>query len=183
MIDYKMQVIRAYSLSYGNDPDRHVSYSATELQLNFNETWFQALDMVVEAASYLGIRIIVPFINMVEIEKWGGASTLSSWADVPATVFFEHNTTRKLYKDIVRHVITRNNSITGESLLPNPVTSPPTPQIRTLQSDECCCLRRAIQPRPSDPRLGAGQRALLPSVQRPYGAHLLRRARSGFGIH
>ncbi len=72
--------------------------------------------MAVEAASYLGVRIMIPFMNMVEIPSWGGASTLSSWAGVPASEFFEHNATRQLYKDVVSHVITRVNSITGEPL-------------------------------------------------------------------
>ena len=72
--------------------------------------------MAVEAASYFGVRIIIPFMNMVEIPSWGGASTLSSWAGVPASEFFEHNATRQLYKDVVSHVITRVNSITGEPL-------------------------------------------------------------------
>ncbi len=121
-------MVRAYSLSYGNAPDRHVAYSATESRLVFNETWFQALDMALEAASYLGVRIILPFTNMVEIPAWGGASTLSGWAGVPASAFFEHNATRQLYKEVVRHVVTRVNTITGEPLLPSrtAVSTPPT---------------------------------------------------------
>ena len=88
-------------------------YSHKESRLVFNETWFQRLDMAIEAASYLGVRLILPIINMVDLPKWGGAATLSSWAGVQPMAFFQHNATRKLYKDILSFLATRVNSITG----------------------------------------------------------------------
>jgi len=50
---------------------------------------------------------------MIELEQWGGAATLSRWAGVPPTQFFENELTKILYQKLVWYVINRRNRITG----------------------------------------------------------------------
>ena len=90
-----------------------LQFGNASVALQFNENWFQALDTAVSAASELGLRLIIPFINVIELEQWGGAASLARWAGVPASKFFDHELTATLYKKVVHYVITRKNKITG----------------------------------------------------------------------
>jgi len=83
------------------------------LHLAFNEDWFLALDTAVAAASELGVRLIIPFINVIELPQWGGAGSLARWAGVPASKFFDHELTATLYKKVVYYVLNRKNRRTG----------------------------------------------------------------------
>ena len=88
--------------------------------LQFNEDWFLALDKVIATAGDLGVRLIIPFINMIELEQWGGASSLARWAGVKPTQFFQHDLTITLYKKVVWYVLSRRNRITGRNYKDEP---------------------------------------------------------------
>jgi egghead protein (zeste-white 4 protein) len=89
------------------------SNSSAAGSLAFNEDWFFAFDTAVAAANQLGLRLIVPFINVVDLEQWGGAASLARWAQVPAMNFFVDPLTRTMYKKVVWYVLSRRNRITG----------------------------------------------------------------------
>ena len=90
-----------------------LQFGNASVALKFNEDWFLALDTAVAAASELGLRLIIPFINVIELEQWGGAASLARWAGVPESKFFDHELTATLYKRLVHYVLTRKNKITG----------------------------------------------------------------------
>ena len=88
--------------SFGKGTDRHVIGTTQETgrvaRLMYNETWFQVLDIALETAAFLGVRLIIPFINMVENNAWGGAAELCDWAGVAPSQFYTSNATKLLYK-------------------------------------------------------------------------------------
>jgi hypothetical protein len=75
------------------------------------------LDFALEAAAFLGVRLIIPFINMVDSPNWGGAATMCRITDTAPTEFFTSSKTRDLYKNLIRDIITRKNTITGADTL------------------------------------------------------------------
>jgi endo-1,4-beta-mannosidase len=117
------RVARLYVISFCDDGTCHVSNAsavpfnassgASAPALSFNEEWFLALDTAIYTADQLGVRLIIPFINMIELQQWGGAASLARWAGVQASHFFEHAVTKKLYKRVVWFVLSRKNHLTG----------------------------------------------------------------------
>ena len=82
------RVARTYVLSFCEDGSCHISngsaipYNASlgPPSLKFNEEWFLAMDTAISIANELGIRLTIPFINMIYLEQWGGAANLARWA-------------------------------------------------------------------------------------------------------
>ena len=113
--------------------------------LTFSEDWFSAFDTAIATANDLGVRLIIPFISMINLPQWGGVASLSRWAGVPASQFFHSVLTRSLYKQVVFRVLTRKNLITGRLYKDEPA-------IFGWELGECClCVRaRRCVPKESD---------------------------------
>ncbi len=104
-------VVRTYSLPIrrvGEDP------SIPKYVLGpgqYNETAFQTMDEALKLANDHHIRLIIPFIN-----NWpwqGGRADVTAWRGKPADRFWDDPQEIADFEAIIRHVITRTNSITG----------------------------------------------------------------------
>jgi hypothetical protein len=105
------QVVRTYTLSVRSQtgpPDviRHITAPG-----QFNEEAFKALDRVLAIANRKGIRVIIPFID--NWKWWGGIPALAAFRDKQPADFWTDDQLFEDYKDVVRYVVNRTNTITG----------------------------------------------------------------------
>jgi peptidoglycan/LPS O-acetylase OafA/YrhL len=107
------KVARTYVISAGNGEAFHVSGLAGG-NLVFEERWFAALDTAIEIAGHLGIRLIIPLINVFHYKQWGSIATYSRWAGVGTDNFFTASSTVNLYRQLVEKLLNRNNTRTGQ---------------------------------------------------------------------
>ncbi|XP_043691372.1 mannan endo-1,4-beta-mannosidase 6-like isoform X2 [Telopea speciosissima] len=108
-----MTVCRTWAFS---DGDRHDS-----LQFApgfFNEKVFQGLDFVIAEARKHKIRLILSLVN--NLDAFGGKAQYVKWAqeagvNVSSSTdsFFSHPTIKRYYKDYIKAIVARKNSITG----------------------------------------------------------------------
>eukprot|EP00252_Welwitschia_mirabilis_P001888 TRINITY_DN11856_c0_g2_i4.p1 TRINITY_DN11856_c0_g2~~TRINITY_DN11856_c0_g2_i4.p1 ORF type:complete len:404 (-),score=68.70 TRINITY_DN11856_c0_g2_i4:107-1318(-) len=84
----------------------------------FNEDVFKALDFVIVEAKHYGIRLILSLVN--NLEHYGGKGQYVLWArqagiEVGSSndSFFYHPQLQGYYKNYVKSILTRKNSISG----------------------------------------------------------------------
>ncbi|XP_042477877.1 mannan endo-1,4-beta-mannosidase 6-like [Macadamia integrifolia] len=108
-----MTVCRTWAFS---DGDRH---DALQIAPGvFNEMVFQGLDFVIAEAKKHQIRLILCLVN--NLDAFGGKDQYVKWAqeagvDVSSSTdsFFSHPTIKRYYKNYIRAILTRKNSLTG----------------------------------------------------------------------
>jgi endo-1,4-beta-mannosidase len=66
---------------------------------------------VLAIANQKGIRVIIPFID--NWKWWGGIPAMAAFRDKQAGDFWTDDQLFEDYKDIVRYVVNRTNTITG----------------------------------------------------------------------
>ncbi|OVA10072.1 Glycoside hydrolase [Macleaya cordata] len=108
-----MTVCRTWAFSDGN--------SSNSLQISpgvFDERVFQGLDFVILEARRHQIRLILSLVN--NLNAFGGKAQYVRWAQqAGANVtsltdsFFSHPTIKDYYKNYIKAVVTRKNSLTG----------------------------------------------------------------------
>ncbi|RZC89737.1 hypothetical protein C5167_035732 [Papaver somniferum] len=108
-----MTVCRTWAFSDGKNP--------SSLQISpgvFNEKVFQGLDFVIAEARRHKIRLILSLVN--NLDAFGGKAQYVRWAkEAGANVtslndsFFSHPTVKDYYKNYIKAVVTRKNSLTG----------------------------------------------------------------------
>ncbi|ADB63456.1 Mannan endo-1,4-beta-mannosidase (plasmid) [Haloterrigena turkmenica DSM 5511] len=79
----------------------------------YDESAFEHLDYVIEAAADRGLRLILPLAN-----NWGAYGGMEQYVEWSETAekhddFYTDLETRQLYRDFVETVVTRTNSISG----------------------------------------------------------------------
>ena len=105
------QVTRTYVISVQRTNDapgepRHVLGPG-----KFNEEAFRALDLVLQVANEQGVRVIVPFVdNWV---WWGGIAEYAGFRGKPKDAFWTDPQVIADFKETVRFVVTRTNTLTG----------------------------------------------------------------------
>jgi hypothetical protein len=105
------QVVRTYVISVQRTNDgpgvpRHVLGPG-----KFNEEAFRALDLVLQVANEQGVRVIVPFVdNWV---WWGGIAEYAGFRSKPKEAFWTDPQIIADFKQTVRFVVTRTNTLTG----------------------------------------------------------------------
>eukprot|EP00960_Hanusia_phi_P044725 756786-Hanusia_phi.AAC.5 len=108
------RVARLYVFSFCEDPALcHFYWNASSAKLQHSEQWFERLDAALEIASTLGIRLQIPFMNMAQIQTWGGVASLCSWANVDPQNFFDDVIVQQMYQYVVETVVLRKNTRTG----------------------------------------------------------------------
>ncbi|XP_052190647.1 mannan endo-1,4-beta-mannosidase 5-like [Diospyros lotus] len=106
-----LTVCRTWAFSDGGDEALQISPGV------YNEYVFQALDFVIYEARKYGIRLILSFVN--NYSDFGGRAQYVKWArDAGIQInsdddFYTHSILKKYYKNHVKRVITRCNTITG----------------------------------------------------------------------
>ena len=104
-------VVRTYVLSVirANDPvgvPRHVLGPG-----RFNEEGFLALDRVLQVANQTGVRVIIPLVD--NWSWWGGRAEYAGFRGKPKEAFWTDPQIIADFKETVRFVITRTNTLTG----------------------------------------------------------------------
>ncbi len=79
----------------------------------YNEEAFRRFDSLVAKAGEYGIRLVLPLVN--NWEEYGGKHQYVDWVDGASSAdeFFTNDECRRLYRDYVEYVLTRENAITG----------------------------------------------------------------------
>ncbi|KAH9613668.1 hypothetical protein KSS87_005168 [Heliosperma pusillum] len=108
-----LNVCRTWAFSDGPGP--------RSLQISpgvFNDKALQALDYVIVEARRYGIRLILSLVN--DLNVFGGKAQYVKWAQEAgvnitssADPFYEDSTIKGYYKDYVKAIITRKNSMSG----------------------------------------------------------------------
>ncbi len=105
-------VVRTYVLSVkreGSDAGDHVHVLAPG---EFNEEAFRALDLVMKVADEKGVRVIIPFVD--NWHWWGGAKEYAAFRGKPAEAFWSDPEVMADFKQTVRYLTNRRNTLTGE---------------------------------------------------------------------
>lgn len=77
----------------------------------FNEEGFQVLDQVLQIAHQKGIRVIIPFVD--NWSWWGGIAEYAAFRRKPKEAFWTDRQIIDDFKQTVRFLVTRTNSLTG----------------------------------------------------------------------
>jgi mannan endo-1,4-beta-mannosidase len=104
-------VVRTYVLSVvrtndAPDAPRHVLGPG-----RFNEEGFRTLDLVMQVAAEQGIRVIIPFVD--NWSWWGGISEYAGFRGKPKEAFWTDPQIIADFKETIRHLVTRRNTLTG----------------------------------------------------------------------
>ncbi|TWT75646.1 hypothetical protein Pla123a_31560 [Posidoniimonas polymericola] len=78
----------------------------------FNEQAFQALDLVIKVAEEEGVRLIIPLVD--NWHWWGGVKQYEAFRGRPEGAFWSDPQLVEDFKQTVRHVVQRRNTLTGE---------------------------------------------------------------------
>jgi mannan endo-1,4-beta-mannosidase len=105
--DMGLNSIRTWAFGDGN---RHLFRPAPG---SYNETAFERLDYVVKAANERDINLVLALSNYWP--DFGGMDQYVSWSDTAdsRTDFYTDETCKRLYREYVEYVLTRENSLTG----------------------------------------------------------------------
>ncbi|XP_057793799.1 mannan endo-1,4-beta-mannosidase 1-like isoform X2 [Salvia miltiorrhiza] len=106
-----LTVCRTWAFADGGDAALQISPGT------YDERVFQGLDFVISEATKYGIRLILSFVN--NFDEFGGKAQYAEWArNAGAQVdgdddFYTNPLIKDYYKNHIRRVVTRLNSITG----------------------------------------------------------------------
>ncbi|EOY14814.1 hypothetical protein QUC31_000221 [Theobroma cacao] len=106
-----LNIARTWAFSDGGD--RPLQYSPG----SYNEQMFQGLDFVVSEAKRYGIKLILSFVN--NYDQFGGKKQYVNWARNQGQSlgsdedFFTNSVVKEYYKNHIKTVLTRRNSLTG----------------------------------------------------------------------
>ncbi|KAK1319323.1 Mannan endo-1,4-beta-mannosidase 1 [Acorus calamus] len=106
-----MYVVRTWAFADGGDEPLQISPG------NYNENMFRALDFVVSEAKRFGVYVILSLVN--NYDAYGGRKQYVQWARDQGQYlngdddFYRNELVRGFYKNHVRAVLTRVNTITG----------------------------------------------------------------------
>ena len=105
-----LNTLRTWAFCDGQWHDGHSFQPAPRV---FHEPTFQQLDYTIYRAGKLGIRLILPLVNYWP--EFGGMEQYIRWSPTAKTRddFYTDPECQALYRDYVRHVLTRVNSISG----------------------------------------------------------------------
>jgi len=112
------RVVRTYTLSVrkASDPEglpRHVVGPG-----EFNEEAFEVLDMVLETAREKNVRLIIPLVN--NWKWWGGVAEYAAFRGEPREAFWSDPQLIEDFKETVRFVLERVNTLTGVAYKDDP---------------------------------------------------------------
>ncbi|XP_057975740.1 mannan endo-1,4-beta-mannosidase 7-like [Malania oleifera] len=116
---YGLTVARTWAFSDG-DSDRLLQYSPG----SYNEQTFQGLDFAISEARKYGIKLVLSLVN--NYENFGGKKQYVQWArnqGQPVSSdddFFTNSVVKGFYKNHIKTVLTRSNSLNGVAYKDDP---------------------------------------------------------------
>ncbi|XWS14550.1 hypothetical protein CRYUN_Cryun35bG0019600 [Craigia yunnanensis] len=134
----------ARTWAFSDSGDRPLQYSPG----SYNDQMFQGLDFVVSEAKRYGIKLVLSFVN--NYDQFGGKKQYVNWARNQGQSidseddFFTNSVVKEYYKNHIKAVLTRHNSLTGVAYkdeptimaweLMNEPRCPSDPSGRTMQA-------------------------------------------------
>nr|XP_027089783.1 mannan endo-1,4-beta-mannosidase 7-like [Coffea arabica] len=118
-VSHGLTVARTWAFNDGGDFPLQFSPG------NYNEKMFQGLDLVISEARKYGIRLILSLVN--NYDNYGGKKQYVDWARSKGENlnsdddFFTNAVVKGYYKDHIKAVLTRQNSITGVFYKDDPI--------------------------------------------------------------
>ncbi|KAH7666502.1 Mannan endo-1,4-beta-mannosidase protein [Dioscorea alata] len=115
---YGLTIVRTWAFSDGGGRALQISPG------NYNEEMFKALDFVVSEASKYGLRLILCLVN--NWSAYGGKYQYVQWARNAGQYvnseddFFSNDVVKSFYKNHIKKVLTRINTITGVAYKDDP---------------------------------------------------------------
>ncbi|KAL5845134.1 hypothetical protein ACOSQ3_011208 [Xanthoceras sorbifolium] len=109
--EHGLSMARTWAFSDGGD--RPLQYSPG----SYNEQMFQGLDFVISEAKKNGIKLVLSFVN--NYDQFGGKKQYVNWARNQGQSissddeFFTNSVVKEYYKNHIKTVLTRRNSLTG----------------------------------------------------------------------
>ncbi|KAL1170296.1 hypothetical protein V6Z11_A05G203300 [Gossypium hirsutum] len=109
--EHGLTIARTWAFSDGGD--RPLQYSPG----SYNEQMFQGLDFVVSEAKRYGIKLVLSFAN--NYDQFGGKKQYVNWARNEGQSigsdddFFTNSVVKEYYKNHIKTVLTRRNTLTG----------------------------------------------------------------------
>ncbi|XVE56080.1 hypothetical protein DITRI_Ditri03aG0208400 [Diplodiscus trichospermus] len=106
-----LNIARTWAFSDGGDIPLQYSPGS------YNEQMFQGLDFVVSEAKRYGIKLVLSFVN--NYDQFGGKKQYVNWARNQGQSiasdddFFTNSVMKEYYKNHIKAVLTRQNSLTG----------------------------------------------------------------------
>ncbi|GLT41082.1 hypothetical protein SLA2020_151720 [Shorea laevis] len=158
---------RTWAFSDGGD--RPLQYSPG----SYNEQMFQGLDFVISEAKKYGIKLILSFVN--NYDQFGGKKQYVNWARNQGQSissdddFFTNSLVKEYYKNHIKTVLTRRNSLTGIAY-----NDDPTIMAWELMNEPRC------QSDPSGRTIQAWITEMASHVKSIDGNHLLEAGLEGF---
>jgi mannan endo-1,4-beta-mannosidase len=111
-----LNVIRTWGFCDGIKKDGYVFQPSPRV---YNENTFKKMDYIIYKASQYNIKLIIPFVN--NWDDMGGMNQYVRWAKGSNhDDFYADPWIRQVYKDYVKHFLTRVNSITGVAYKDDP---------------------------------------------------------------
>jgi len=77
----------------------------------YNEEVFRSMDTALAECNDLGVRLIVPFLD--HWDWWGGLKNFSALRNKDRDVFYTDPQLKADYKDLVKYVLNRRNTVSG----------------------------------------------------------------------
>ncbi|GAB4235689.1 MAG: hypothetical protein Kow00109_09020 [Acidobacteriota bacterium] len=105
------RVVRTYTLPVAEASALPGTPKYIEGLDRYNEAAFRTLDLVLAIANEKGIRLIIPFIN--NFQWWGGIEAFAALRGKPREAFWTDPQLIDDFKRVMRHVVTRVNTVTG----------------------------------------------------------------------
>lgn len=105
-------VVRTYVLSVrrdGGDMGGNVHVLAPG---EFNEEAFRTLDLVLKVAAEKGVRVMIPLVD--NWHWWGGVRQYEAFRGKPKGSFWSDPQLLEDFKQTVKHLVTRRNTLTGQ---------------------------------------------------------------------
>lgn len=94
------------------DGENKGGYSFQPFPRQYDESGFKQLDYTIYKASQHNIKLVIPFVN--NWDDMGGMNQYVRWAGLNGhDLFYTNEWIKNLYKDYIRYVLNRVNSITG----------------------------------------------------------------------
>ena len=107
------KVVRIYVPSVENSNSGgpyHITFN-NDNSLEFNETLFADLDLLLDLANKHGVRLIIPFVD--HWSWWGGVTELTANRSASFYEFYTDEEVKSDYKEIVNYLLNRVNTISG----------------------------------------------------------------------
>ncbi len=116
-----LDVVRTWGWCSGNS--QRGAHCLQPSKGEFDEAGFEHFDYVIQRAAEHGIRLVIPFTD--NWGAYGGMDQYVRWSDTASSHddFYTDAETRRMYREFVEYVLTRENTLTGREYREEPTVA------------------------------------------------------------